>query len=53
MRRGAVLMDQSSRDNTLVGVRPPPVTFGDAVSFQSSQDKRAKRSQGVPDEEGR
>ena len=48
-----MLMDQSSRDNTLAGVRPPPVTAGDAVSSQSSQDKRTKRSPGVPDDKGR
>jgi hypothetical protein len=45
-----VLMDQSSQDNTLAGVRPPPVTPGDAVSYQSPQDKRGKRSPGVPDD---
>src|SRR5665811_2028329 len=43
-RRGAVLMDQSSRDNTLVGVRPSEPSCGDAVSRQSSRDKRPKRS---------
>ncbi len=48
-----MLMDQSSRDDTLVGVRPPPVTPGDAVSFQSSQDKRPKRSPEMPDDERR
>jgi hypothetical protein len=45
-------MDQSSQDNTLVGVRPPPVTPGDAVSPKSSRDKPLKRSPGVPAEEG-
>jgi hypothetical protein len=48
-----VLMDQSSRDDTLAGFGPPPVTPGDAVSRQSSKDKRRKRSPGVPDEERR
>ena len=48
-----MLMDQSSTDNTLDGFRPPPVTPGDAVSFQSSKDKRQKRSPGVPDDERR
>jgi hypothetical protein len=43
-----VLMDQSSQDNTLAGVRPPPVTAEDAVSHQSSQDKRRKRSSEAP-----
>jgi hypothetical protein len=44
-RRGAVLMDQSSQDDTLVGVGPPGPSPWDAVSRQSSQDKRAKRTQ--------
>jgi hypothetical protein len=48
-----VLMNQSFKDNTLAGFGPPPVTPGDAVSFQSSQDKRAKRSPGAPDDERR
>jgi hypothetical protein len=48
-----VLMDQSSKDNTLAGFRPPPVTPRDAVSHQSSQDKHTKRSPGVPDHERR
>jgi hypothetical protein len=39
-----VLMDQSSRDNILEGVRPPPGTPEDAVSRQSSRDKRVERS---------
>ena len=46
-RRGAVLMDQSSRDDTLGGVGPPGPAPWDAVSHQSSRDKRRKRSQGV------
>jgi hypothetical protein len=37
-------MDQSSWDDTLVGVRPPRPPSGDAVSSQSSRDKRPKRS---------
>jgi hypothetical protein len=48
-----VLMDQSFKDNTLAGIWPPPVTPGDAVSHQSSQDKHLKRSPGVPDDKGR
>jgi hypothetical protein len=48
-----VLMDQSFKDNTLDGFRPPPVTPGDAVSRQSSQDEQQKRSLGAPDEERR
>jgi hypothetical protein len=48
-----VLMDQSFKDNTLAGFGPPPVTPGDAVSYQSSQDKHDKRSPGAPDEERR
>ncbi|TYC20018.1 transposase, partial [Micromonospora sp. MP36] len=47
-----VLMDQSSRDNTLVGVGPPPVTPGDAVSPKSSRDKPLERSPEVPGEKG-
>jgi hypothetical protein len=39
-----VLMNQSSWDDTLVGVRPPRTSTGDAVSFQSSRDKQRKRS---------
>jgi hypothetical protein len=46
-RRGAVLMDQSSQDDTLVGVGPPGPAPWDAVSPQSSRDKRRKRSQGA------
>jgi len=45
-----VLMDQSSRDNTLAGVWPPSVTSKDAVSFQSSQDKHHERSSEVSDD---
>jgi Glutamyl-tRNAGlu reductase, dimerisation domain len=41
-----VLMDQSSGDNTLVGFGPPRRLPGDAVSHQSSRDKRRKRSPG-------
>jgi hypothetical protein len=52
-RYGVVLMDQSSRDDILEGVRPPPVTPEDAVSRQSSRDKRRKRSSEVPDDERR
>jgi hypothetical protein len=48
-----VLMDQSFKDDTLEGFGPPPVTPGDAVSFQSSKDERGKRSPGVPDDERR
>jgi hypothetical protein len=44
------MMDRSARDDTLAGFGPPPVTPGDAVSYQSSKDKRRKRSPGVPDE---
>lgn len=43
-----MLMDQSSRDDTPVGFRPPPVTPGDAISSQSSKDKRTKRSLECP-----
>jgi len=39
-----VLMDQSSRDDTLVGVGPPRRAPGEAVSSQSSRDKRRKLS---------
>jgi len=48
-------MDQSSRDDTLLDVRPSPVPGRGAVSHQSSRDKHRKRS--LPDpvvrEEGR
>jgi len=43
-RHGVVLMDQSSRDDTLVDVGPPGATPTGAVSRQSSRDKHAKRS---------
>jgi len=39
-----VLMNQSSRDDTVDGVRPPRPPARDAVSPQSSRDKRSKRS---------
>lgn len=39
-----MLMDQSSRDHTLLGVRPSPGPGRGAVSPQSSRDKRTKRS---------
>lgn len=41
-----MLMDQSSRDDTLVGVGPPGASPAGAVSRQSSRDKRRKRSAG-------
>ena len=43
-RRYTVLMNQSSRDHTLLGVRPSPGPSRGAVSHQSSGDKRVKRS---------
>ena len=43
-RRCVVLMNQSSWDDTLLGVRPSPGPGRGAVSPQSSQDKRRKRS---------
>ena len=43
-RRCVVLMNQSSRDDTLPGVRPSPGPDRGAVSHQSSRDKRTKRS---------
>ena len=43
-RRCVVLMNQSSRDDTLQGVRPSPGPGRGAVSPQSSRDKRTKRS---------
>jgi len=52
-RRGVVLMDQSSRDDILEGVTPPPVPSRDAVSRQSSRDERKKRSLEVPDDQRR
>ncbi len=39
-----MLMIQSSRDDTLLGVRPSPSPGRGAVSPQSSRDKRQKRS---------
>jgi hypothetical protein len=51
-RRGAVLMDQSSQDDTLVGVGPPGPSPWDAVSRQSSRDKLRKRSQEEAHEQG-
>jgi hypothetical protein len=41
-----VLIDKSSRDNTLLGVKPPGSIPRDAVSMKSSKDKRPKRSLG-------
>ena len=41
-----MLIDQSSRDDTLVGVRPPGGSPAGAVSSQSSRDKHRKRSAG-------
>jgi hypothetical protein len=41
-----VLIDKSSRDDNLLGVRPPGPSPGDAVSIKSSKDKRPKRSPG-------
>lgn len=43
-RRCIVLMNQSSRDYTLLDVRPSPGPGRGAVSRQSSRDKRRKRS---------
>jgi flavin-binding protein dodecin len=43
-RRYVVLMNQSSKDDTLQDVRPSPGPGKGAVSRQSSRDKRAKRS---------
>lgn len=42
-----MLMDQSSRDDTVVDVRPPGPAPRVAVSSQSSKDKRRKRSPGT------
>lgn len=39
-----MLMDQSSGDDTVLGVRPPGHPTGVAVSHQSSKDKLAERS---------
>lgn len=47
-----MLMDQSSRDDTLVGVGPPGAAPAGAVSRQSSRDKRRKRSAGGSSMEG-
>jgi hypothetical protein len=53
-RLGAVLMDQSSWDDTLVDVGPLRPFPEDAVSHQSSRDKQGKRSPGKTSrEEGR
>jgi DNA-binding MarR family transcriptional regulator len=41
-------MDQSSKDDTLAGARPAPETPEDAVSCQSSRDKRRERSSEAP-----
>src|SRR5262245_24029337 len=43
-KRCVVLMNQSSRDYTLLDVRPSPGPGRGAVSHQSSRDKRTKRS---------
>ena len=43
-KRCVVLMNQSSRDHTLLDVRPSPGPGRGAVSSQSSRDKRHKRS---------
>ncbi len=43
-KRCVVLMNQSSRDYTLLDVRPSPGPGRSAVSCQSSRDKRRKRS---------
>ena len=43
-KRCVVLMNQSSRDYTLLDVRPSPGPGRGAVSPQSSRDKRRKRS---------
>src|SRR5689334_6954330 len=43
-RRCVVLMNQSSGDHTLLGVRPSPGPGRGAVSPQSSQDEQRKRS---------
>jgi ABC-2 type transport system permease protein len=39
-----VLMDQSSRDDTLAGIGSPRLPSGDAVSSKSSKDERCERS---------
>jgi hypothetical protein len=43
-RHCAVLMNQSSRDDTLLGIRPSPGPGRGAVSTKSSQDKQPKHS---------
>jgi hypothetical protein len=43
-KRCVVLMNQSSRDYTLLDVRPSPGPDRGAVSPQSSRDKRPKHS---------
>src|SRR5882757_2582614 len=43
-KRCVVLMNQSSRDHTLLDVRPSPDPERGAVSSQSSKDKHRKRS---------
>ena len=43
-KRCVVLMNQSSRDHTLLDVRPSPEPGRGAVSSQSSNDEQAKRS---------
>ena len=43
-KRCVVLMNQSSRDYTLLDVRPSPGPGRGAVSSQSSRDKQSKRS---------
>jgi hypothetical protein len=44
--------DQSSGDDTLVGVGPPGPAPWDAVSRQSSRDKQRKRSHGATHDQG-
>src|SRR3990172_1461754 len=51
-RRAAVLMDQSSRDDPLVGIGSPGAAPAGAVSLQSSRDKHRKRSAGASSMEG-
>jgi hypothetical protein len=47
-----VLMDQSSEDDTLVGIGSPGAAPTGAVSSQSSRDKHRKRSAGGSSMEG-
>jgi hypothetical protein len=47
-KRGAVLMDQSSRDETLAGVGAQGRPSRDTVSCLSSEDKHRKRSRRRP-----